>query len=166
MAEPYLGEIRLFANNFAPQGWVKCEGQILSIQQNTALFALLGTTYGGNGTTTFALPDLRGRVPIHFDSNFPLGEMQGEENHTLTVNEMPAHNHMVQASNASSATKPTSNLWGNLSAENQYGPAATLTPMNQGSVSTAGGSQPHTNMQPLLSLNFCIAIAGIFPPRN
>jgi microcystin-dependent protein len=164
MSEPYLGEIRLFGTTFAPKGWAFCEGQILPIAQNQALFAILGTTYGGNGQTTFALPDLRGRVPIHFGGTYQLGTAQGEAAHTLTVNEIPAHNHLVQGStNAASNPAPTNNTWAN--SANLYGAAATTT-MNPAAIANAGGSQAHSNMQPYLALNFCIALTGIFPTRN
>lgn len=166
MSEPYLGEIRLFANNFAPKGWALCQGQILSIQQNSALFSLLGTTYGGNGTTTFALPDLRGRVPIHFNSTFPLGAAQGEASHTLTNSEMPAHTHMASGSSTASQPTPNNQVWGTDTSVNLYGTATALTTMNAGAISTTGGSQAHSNMQPYLVLNYCIALQGIYPTRN
>lgn len=172
MSEPFLGEIRMFANNYAPHGWMFCEGQILQINQNQALFSLLGTVYGGNGTTTFALPDLRGRVPIHVASNIPLGTSQGEAAHTLTTNEMPQHTHQVSASSANATSlQPVNNTWavGIGQLNNQlplYESASTLVQMNAGAINTAGGSQPHNNMQPYLATNFAIAIQGIYPSRN
>ncbi|MGZ4107820.1 MAG: phage tail protein [Tumebacillaceae bacterium] len=165
MSEPYIGEIRLFGNTYAPRGWALCNGQILSIQQNAALFSLLGTTYGGNGQTTFALPDLRGRVPIHQNSSFPLGAVGGEATHTVTITEMPAHTHLVRGStNAASTPDPTNATWAN--AENLYAAATALTPMNGATITPTGGSQPHDNMQPYTAMNYCIALVGIYPSRN
>ncbi|MWV42038.1 phage tail protein [Paenibacillus sp. HJL G12] len=164
MSEPFLGEIRLFANNYAPRGWMFCEGQILQISQNTALYSLLGAVYGGDGRTTFALPDYRGRVPIHVGANFPLGMAAGEEIHTLTINEMPQHTHQVSAASSSDAVPPLNNTWGG--APNGYAPAASLTAMNASAVSTAGQSQAHSNMQPYLVANYAIAVQGIFPSRS
>ncbi|GIQ69908.1 phage tail protein [Xylanibacillus composti] len=166
MSEPYLGELRLFPIGYAPRGWAACEGQTLAINQNQALFALLGTMYGGNGSTTFNLPDLRGRVPIHFTSSHPLGTRAGEERHTLTIAEMPAHNHMVSASNTvASQPEPTGNVWAAQKLP-AYAPAGTTVTMNENSVALAGGSQAHNNMQPYLGVQFCIALQGIFPSRN
>lgn len=165
MSEPFVGEVRLFANNYAPRGWMFCEGQILQINQNQALYSLLGNVYGGDGVTTFALPDYRGRVPIHVSPTIPLGTAQGEANHTLTVNEMPQHTHQVSASsNTASATSPLNNAWA--ATNNLYDPAATMTQMNAQAIGAAGGSQPHANMQPYQVLNYAIAIQGIFPSRN
>jgi microcystin-dependent protein len=166
MSEPFIGEIRLFGNNYAPRGWMKCEGQILQIMTNQALYSLLGTTYGGNGTTTFALPDLRGRVAIHNGPGVPYGTSAGEAAHTLTVNEMPQHSHNVSASsNTADQISPAGNVWA-ATTINSYVPPATLVPMSTGAVSTSGGSQPHDNMQPYLAVNYCIAVQGIFPSRN
>jgi microcystin-dependent protein len=175
--EGYIAEIRLFAGNFAPRGWAFCQGQILSIAQNTALFSLLGTTYGGNGQTTFALPDLRGRVPVGTGQgpglpSINLGEMAGEPTHTLIITEMPAHNHQAQAqgnTNAGGTTSPTGATWATSTArDNIYVSAAPNTPMaaNTVTVGIAGGSQPHNNMQPYLGLNYIICLQGIFPSRN
>jgi microcystin-dependent protein len=169
MPEPYLAEIRLFPYNSVPRGWMLCEGQILVIAQNQAVFSLLGTTYGGNGQTTFALPDLRGRVPINFGvtlaSTFPLGQAQGEASHTLTINEMPAHSHLAHgSSDPSTSISPQNNVWG--IQNNLYGPADALALMNGEAISNTGGNVPHSNMQPYLALNFCIALEGIFPSRN
>jgi microcystin-dependent protein len=167
MADPYLGEIRLFGTTYAPNGWAFCEGQILPIAQNQALFALLGTTYGGNGTSTFALPDLRGRVPIHFNGIFPLGNAQGEQSHTLTVTELPQHNHQVSgSSNNDDSTSPQSNTWGTQSQKTPFLPPANLVQMNTAALTNAGGNQAHANMQPYQALNYCIALVGIFPSRN
>jgi microcystin-dependent protein len=171
VANPFLGEIRLLPYNFAPQGWAFCNGQLLPITQNTALFSLLGTTYGGNGTNNFALPDLRGRVPISSGqgpglTNYFLGEVAGSENVTLTSNEMPTHIHQVVANNGpGSATRPAGAVPARTGTSN-YAAAPDGTAMNAGMISSAGGSQPHQNLQPLLVLNFCIAMQGIFPSRN
>ncbi|MGE5704361.1 MAG: phage tail protein [Clostridia bacterium] len=165
MSEPFVGEIRLFANNYAPRGWMFCEGQILQINQNQALYSLLGTVYGGNGVTTFALPDYRGRVPIHVSQTIPLGTAQGEAAHTLTINEIPQHTHQVSASsNTPSSPYPANNAWA--ATDNTYDPAATMVTMNANAIGTAGGSQPHNNMQPYLVLNYAIAVQGIYPSRN
>lgn len=163
--EPYIGEIRLFSFNGIPRGWLPCEGQLLPIQQNQALFALLGTTYGGNGVNNFAVPDLRGRVPVQFDSTYPLGTATGTPTHTLTTAEIPAHTHAVKAS---SATASSANLTGNVWAQetNSFGPAESLAPMSGAAISKAGGSQPHENMQPYLAMGFYIATQGIFPSRG
>lgn len=165
MSEPFLGEVRLFANNYAPRGWMFCEGQILQINQNQALYSLLGSVYGGDGVKTFALPDYRGRVPIHVSQSISLGKAQGEAVHTLTINEMPQHTHQVSgSSNTQTAQSPANNTWAAF--ENLYGPAATMVQMSQAAIGTAGGSQPHNNMQPYLVLNYAIAVQGIFPTRN
>lgn len=171
-AEPILGSIGIFAGNFAPRGWAFCNGQLLSIAQNTALFSLLGTTYGGNGQTTFALPNLQGRTPIHAGqgsglSNRNLGEQGGTESHTLMVGEIPAHAHAL---NANSAVGTTDTAAGNVIAKNAAGvpqfSAAPDSPMAASSIGATGGSQPHNNMPPFLALNYCIALEGIFPSRN
>ena len=169
MSDPFLAEIKLFAGNFAPRGWAFCNGQILSIAQNTALFSLLGTTYGGNGQTTFALPDLRGRVPVHPGqgpglSNVTLGQAAGSENVTLQQTQMPAHGHLVAASNGGAGgSRPAGNF---LAAGGSYAAASDGTTMNPGMVQNTGGSQPHENRQPYLGLNFIIALEGVFPSRN
>ena len=179
MAEPFIGQIIMFAGNFAPRGYAFCWGQILSIAQNTALFSILGTTYGGNGQTTFALPDLRGRVPIQPGqgpglSPYSLGQQAGTETVTLLSTQIPAHNHLITASEGngtaqtpgggflSAGVVPTS---GNaaVSAYRNSTDGTTLAPT---SITNTGGSQPHNNIQPYLALNFCIALEGIFPSRN
>lgn len=166
MSEPFVGEIRLFANNYAPRGWAACNGQTLPINGYQALYSLLGNVYGGNGTTEFALPDLRGRVPIHFSNNHPLGQKAGEEAHTLTVGEMPAHNHLVQASSENGVdSQPNQNVW-SATQTGLYNTQASNAKLNAGAVSQAGESQPHNNMQPYLTVNFYIATEGIFPSRN
>jgi microcystin-dependent protein len=165
MSEPFLAEIKLVGFNFAPQGWALCNGQLLPINQNQALFSLLGTTYGGNGQTTFALPDLRGRTPIHVGSGVSLGERAGTESHTLSVQELPGHTHAVRASqDAADSPIPQDNLLA--AANGLYGPADALVPLRTGTVAATGGSQAHPNMQPYLALHFCIALQGIFPSRN
>ena len=163
MAEPFLSEIRIMSFNFAPRGWAMCNGQFLPINQNQALFSLLGTTFGGNGQTTFALPDLRGRVPISVGSGFSLGQSGGQEFHTITQAEMPAHTHFVRgASNAANTnTASGSALLGTQAST--YGGASNLTVMSAAAIGNVGGSQPHENRQPFLTLNFCIALQGIFP---
>jgi microcystin-dependent protein len=172
MSDPFIAEIKIMSFGFAPKGWALCNGQLLPINQNQALFSLLGTTYGGNGTTTFALPDLRGRTPIHSGTGpglptYILGESAGEESHTLISSEMASHLH--QAMGTSDAGNSPVAAGGLLAAETSAmygGPAANLVSLASGSLSTVGGSQPHNNMQPFLALNFCIALVGIFPPRN
>lgn len=165
MGTPYLGEIRMFAFQFPPRGWALCNGQFLPINQNQALFSILATMYGGNGVTTFALPDLRGRTPISFSAAHAQGERGGEEAHTLSLNEMPAHTHIVQAGNsAANSASPA----GNFFAQNSGGyatnpPNATMAPET---ITNSGGSQPHQNMAPYLVISFCIALQGIFPSRN
>jgi len=166
MSEPFLGEIRIVTFNFPPKGWAFCNGQLLAINQNQALFALLGTTYGGNGQTTFALPNLQGRIPIHFGNGFTQGQQGGEAVHTLLISEMPAHNHGVTASaNPADQGSPQNTYWANESA-NAYSSSPPDAAMAPQAVSAAGGSQPHNNLSPYLVLNFCIALQGIFPSRN
>ena len=166
MAEPFLSEIRIMSFNFAPKGWAFCNGQFLPINQNQALFSLLGTTFGGNGQTTFALPDLRGRTPIHVGNGHTLGEKAGEQAHTVTAAEMPMHTHAVNSSSSSTGgvSSPANNVIG--SANNMFHTPDSLTPMNAGTITNTGGSQAHLNMQPFLNLSFCIALQGIFPSPN
>ena len=165
MSQPFIGEIRMFGGNFAPQGWMFCDGSILAIAENDALFALIGTTYGGDGQTTFALPDLRSRVPMHQGNGHTLGEMSGAETVTLNVNQLPSHGHVPQASNAGGATSPAGNVWAN-SAALQFAPSnSPLQPMNQGVMGTAGGSQPHDNMLPFQAVSFIISLFGVFPSQ-
>jgi len=163
MAQPYVGEIRMFAGNFPPAGWMFCEGQLLPISENETLFQLIGTTYGGDGQSTFALPDLRGRLPIHQGNGFILAEPGGAEEITLTVNQVPAHNHQWLASEAS-ATSLTP--LGNVPAEASkrfYVAPSSVSAMAPTAMSLTGGSQPHTNFQPYLCVNFIISLFGIFP---
>ena len=168
MAEPFLSEIRIFSFNFPPKGWAFCNGQLLPINQNQALFALLGTTYGGNGQTNFALPNLRGRLPIHVGNGHTLGEAAGSSAVTISQQTMPQHLHFVNAVNSPATTNtPTNALMLAQSTGSQgYAAAANLTAMAPEAVGNVGGSQPHTNMMPYLVLNFCIALQGIFPSQN
>jgi microcystin-dependent protein len=165
MSEPFLGEIRIMSFNYAPKGWALCNGQLLPINQNQALFSLFGTTYGGDGQTTFALPDLRGRVPVHAGNGFTQGQRAGEENHTLTTSEMQAHTHLPQGdSGPANAGTPVGNTWAYQDAA-PYAAAPNVT-MNITASGATGGSQPHPNLSPYLALNFCVALQGIFPSRN
>lgn len=166
MSECFISEIRIFPFNTIPRGWARCEGQLLPINSNQALYSLIGTTYGGNGTSNFALPDLRGRVPIHANGTYTQGHTGGEANHTLTVNEMPAHSHTVAASSgAATAPSPANNVWAGTGDNSLYAATANTT-MNAAALADSGGSQPHENMQPYQALSFCIALQGIYPPRN
>ncbi|HXH02316.1 MAG TPA: tail fiber protein [Candidatus Competibacteraceae bacterium] len=168
MAQPYVGEIRMFAGNFAPAGWMLCEGQLLPIAENEALFQLIGTTYGGDGESTFALPDLRGRVPIHQGSDnqgnfYTLGKSGGSETVTLTVSQIPAHSHPLLASMALATQEgPSRNVTGQ-SEINIYGQTPPLAQMSAVTIASNGSSQPHDNMQPFLCINFIISLFGIFP---
>ena len=165
MSEPFLGEIRVFSFNFAPQGWAQCSGQLLPINQNQALFSLLGTTYGGDGQTTFALPNLKGRVPMHFATHL-LGETGGAESHTLTAGQLPAHTHALNATSANATTGNPTNAVPARATSPMYRAPSALTALHPLTVGNAGGSQPHANMQPFLTLTFAIALQGIFPSRN
>ena len=168
MSEPFIGEVQIFGFNFAPRGWAFCSGAQLSIAQNTALFSLLGTTYGGNGQTTFALPDLRGRTPVG-GYGFPvtLGEQAGVENVTLTTAQVPAHAHSVNASAAAGTTRNPGNALYGVTPAALHGPSSgSPVQLDPRTVAAAGGSQPHNNMQPYVAINFCIALQGIFPSRN
>jgi microcystin-dependent protein len=167
MAEPFLSEIRIMSFVFAPKGWALCNGQLLPINQNQGLFSLLGTTFGGDGRVNFALPDLRGRTPIHVGSGHTLGERGGEQAHTLSIAEIPTHTHVLNASSADSNAPGAAPLpGGNLLAKSPqqiYNAPTNLVALNAGSVTNTGGSQAHLNMQPFLTLNVCIALQGIFP---
>jgi microcystin-dependent protein len=166
MAEPFLAEIRIVSFNFAPKGWAMSNGQLLPINQNQALFSLLGTTFGGDGRVNFALPDLRGRTPIHFGAGFTLGERAGEQAHTLTMSEMPAHTHFVNGSTPlGTLNNGSSNALGVSQAPVYEGPL-NLTTLIPPSITNTGGSQAHQNMQPFLTLTACIALQGIFPSQT
>ena len=165
MSEPFLSEIKIVSFNFPPKGWALCNGQLLPINQNQALFSLLGTTYGGNGQTNFALPNIRGRVPIHIGNGHTLGEAAGSTSVTVNIQQLPTHLHALQATNTNGAiANPTNAVLG--AANNFYTNPVSLTTLNPASVTSVGGSQPHNNMMPYLVLNFIIALQGIFPSRN
>lgn len=167
MAEPFLSEIRIMSFGYAPRGWAMCNGQLLPINQNQALFSLLGTTFGGNGQTNFALPDLRGQVPIHVGQSHTLGEKGGEQAHTLTLSEMPQHLHTANATSTNGGVIiPTGNLLAGGTPQLYHLPDNNLNAMNAATLGNVGGSQAHLNMQPFLTLNFCIALQGIFPSPN
>lgn len=165
MSNPFMGEIKIVSFNFPPKGWAFCNGQMLPINQNQALFSLLGTTYGGNGQTTFGLPNLQGRTPVHIGQGIVQGQSAGEQAHTLTTSEMPAHNHLP-VGNSGAATVPTAagNLWAN--GNNPAYSGAVNAAMDPSEILPVGGSQAHDNMSPYLVLNFVIALSGIFPSRN
>ena len=165
MSEPFLGEIKIISWNFPPKGWAFCNGTLLPINQNQALFSILGTTYGGDGRTTFGLPNLQGRVPVHVGNGISLGELGGETAHTLIISEMPAHTHVPAGSNAApNSRSPAGKIW-TASPTQPFGPSAN-TAMNPAAIQPTGGSQPHENMSPYLVLNFVIALQGIFPSQN
>lgn len=170
MSDPYLSEIRIFSFAFAPQGWARCDGQLLPINQNQALFSLLGTNYGGNGQTNFALPDLRSRTPLHTGNSHTLGERGGEAAHTLSISELPLHFHgapnaVVDANANADQGDPAGNLWAN-SGKSNYTTDAPNSTMAPNAIANVGGSQAHENRSPYLVLNFCIALQGIFPSHN
>jgi len=166
MAQPYVGEIRIFAGNFAPAGWMLCNGQILPISENETLFQLIGTTYGGDGQSTFGLPDLRGRVPVHQGSGFALAQMGGQETVTLTTSQLPQHTHNAAAASSPGNTDSPAgvNSWAAV-ATPLYSTVATNAQMNAGAISATGGSQPHDNMSPYLTINYIISLFGIFPSQ-
>jgi microcystin-dependent protein len=165
VSTPFLSEIKIVSFGFAPKGWALCQGQLLPINQNQALFSLLGTTYGGDGRVNFGLPNLQGRTPVHMGSGFTLGQLGGEQAHTLSISEIPTHVHVANGTaNAGNNPIPTGNYLGE--ADNTYTAAVNLTSLNPATVSATGGSQAHLNMQPFLVLNFCIALQGIFPSQT
>jgi microcystin-dependent protein len=167
VAEPFLSEIRMMSFSFPPRGWALCDGQLLPINQNQALFSLLGTVYGGDGRVNFALPDLRGRTPIHEGGGFTLGQRGGEVAHTLSVGELPFHTHVAKASPSDGNNViPTGNVLASPLNQSYRAPDQALTSMLAGTIGNAGGSQAHENMQPYLTLSFCIALQGIFPSQN
>lgn len=168
MAQPYVGEIRMFAGNFAPSGWMMCEGQLLSIAEYETLFFLIGSTYGGNAETTFALPDLRGRVPVHmgdyFGTNYQLAEITGSEEVTLTINQIPSHTHSLITSGAiANASSPAKNILAVSTQISSLTESSADLNMSNSAINANGGSQPHDNMQPYLCINFIISLYGIFP---
>jgi microcystin-dependent protein len=170
MGTPFLSEIKIMSFGFAPKGWALCNGQLLPINQNQALFSLLGTTYGGDGRVNFGLPNLQGRVPMHMGSGHTLGELGGEQAHTLSISEIPTHVHVANASSSlGNATTPQTSGTGNILAKgnNLYtNPPSSLTSLIPSTLATVGGSQAHLNMQPFLTLSFCIALSGIFPSQT
>jgi microcystin-dependent protein len=170
VANQFIGELRVFSFGFAPRGWAQCNGQILAIAQNQALFALYGTAFGGDGVRTFGLPNLQGRVAIHQAPGLPIGVVGGEQAHTLTLNELPKHNHFVSADTVVAAPDGQNPAPNRVLAQSSgvalYGPAGALAPMAPGAIGMTGGSQPHDNMSPYTVLNVCVALTGIFPSPN
>ena len=165
MSSPFIGEIRMFAGNFAPVDWALCNGALMPIDQNTALFNLIGTTYGGDGQTTFALPNLQSRVPVHVGPGFALGQSGGTESVTLTTSQIPAHGHVPLANPTGTAPSPSNAVWGAWTGS-QYSDQAPAATMNAAALQQAGGSQPHDNMAPFLTLNFIISLFGVFPSQS
>ena len=165
MSEPFLGQLMLASWNFAPKGWAMSNGQLMAINTSAALFSLLGTTFGGDGVRTFALPNLQGRVPVHQGPNFNMGQTGGEETHTILQGETPAHNHLVSALGSASVTDPTGNYLGGNGAQ-VFNTFTSLALMNSGMITTIGGSQSHENRQPYLTMTWVIALVGIFPSRS
>ncbi|WP_312110760.1 phage tail protein [Brevibacillus reuszeri] len=168
MSDAYLGEIRMFGGNYAPQGWALCNGQLLNISENEALYSLLGTTYGGDGRTTFGLPDLRGRIPVHRSSTIPYGSNAGVESVTVTSANLPAHTHLANASmDGGTLTSPNNAVWATSSLKNYSdGTSGSPVQMNVQSVSYVGGNQPHDNMMPSLTISFIISLYGAYPPHS
>ena len=176
MGQPFIGEIRMFGGNFAPNGWALCQGQTMAIDQNAALFQLIGTTYGGDGQSTFGLPDLQGRLPVHMGTartgtSYVIGEKAGVEGVTLTVNQLPSHNHALQATASTPSLSPSNALPATASSTepgvNTYGPGTgSATNLTAGTILSDGGTQPHSNIQPILAINFIISLFGIFPSQN
>ena len=167
MSTPFIGEIKLFSFNWAPRGWALCQGQLLPINQYTALFSLLGTYYGGNGVNSFALPDLRGRGAVHQSGNYIIGEMAGTESVMLIQSQLPVHQHALQATTTTGAEgKPLGNLLATPAQPRYASDASNLVALNPASVQPQGGNQPHNNMQPYLALSYCISLTGLFPSRN
>lgn len=167
MVEPFVGEIRTFAFGIVPTGWALCNGQLLQINSNQALYSIIGVRYGGDGMTNFALPNLQGRTPIHMSSNYPIATSGGEATHTLTINEIPQHTHQANGSSANAdMPKPEGNTWATTATTRPiYAATANIT-MNATAIGTAGASQAHNNMQPYIAVSFCISLQGIYPSRN
>src|SRR4051812_24435498 len=164
--DAFLGEVRMFGGNFAPRGWALCAGQLMAISQNETLYALIGTTYGGDGVNTFGLPDLRGRIPVHQGSGFVIGQLAGSENVTLTSTQIPVHSHLAQGlSGDGTQPGPAGNIWAT-SALGQFSPGPPNATMGAAAISPTGSTQPHSNMMPFLGINFIIALEGIFPSQN
>jgi microcystin-dependent protein len=167
MGEPFVGEIRMFGGNFAPAGWAFCSGQLMPISENDTLFNLIGTTYGGDGQETFGIPDLQGRVPIHQGPGFTIGQKAGEENVTLTVQQIPSHPHVPTCQSTNAPTSGAGGgLWAATTTQQIYSTTAPATQMNAGAVASAGGSQPHDNMMSYLVVSFIISLFGVFPSQN
>jgi microcystin-dependent protein len=170
MSQPYVGEIRMFGGNFAPAGWMFCDGQLLSIAENEVLFALIGTTYGGDGENTFALPDLRGRIPIHQGTHngmdYAMGEGSGQENVQIELDQLPAHTHTLMANDGTAESENPSGALPSHASRRTYGPPSQLSQMAANAVENTGGSQPHSNMQPYLCVSFIISLFGIFPSQT
>lgn len=162
MAQPYIGEIRMFGGSFDPLGWAFCNGQLMPISENEALFTLIGTIYGGDGQETFALPDLRGRTPIHQGNGYSIGETGGVESVTLSVNQIPIHNHPPQSGTAATTSNPNGMVWADW-ADTPYSDATTIVPMAAGAIAATGGNQPHDNMPPYLAVSFIISLYGLYP---
>ncbi len=166
MSQPFVGEIRMAGFNFPPAGWARCDGSLLPIAENDTLFNLIGTTYGGDGQTTFALPDLRGRMPVHAGNGLTLGQVGGVEQVTLTANQIPSHTHAAQAQNSvGNSASPANSVWAN-STLNQFTAGPAAAPMNAANVAATGGNQPHDNMMPFTAVNFIISLFGIYPSQN
>jgi len=165
MSEPYIGEIKLFPIHYVPRGWIPCEGQLLNISTNQALYSILGIRYGGDGRTNFKLPNLTGRVAIHYSADYPQGRSGGEAKHQLTVSELPSHTHEVKASSSEAdSVTPKEKVWAN--GASPYAVTGTKAKMNSGAIHTAGGDSAHSNMQPFLAMRYCIAIQGVYPSRG
>lgn len=165
MSEAYIGEIRMFGGNFAPQGWALCNGQLLDIAENEALFSLLGTTYGGDGQTTFALPDLQGRLPIHINTTYPLGAKGGTENVTITTNQLPAHTHNAHTSSEGTSPAAGNSVWSDTT-DNIFATSGATVNMNANSITAVGNNMPHNNLMPFTTLTFIISLWGTYPPQQ
>jgi microcystin-dependent protein len=166
VSQPYVGEIRMFAGNFAPAGWALCQGQLMPISENETLFNLIGTTYGGDGVNTFAVPNLQSRVPVHVGPGFLLGQAAGSETVTLTTQQIPSHGHVPQANGTASQPSPASNVWAAASPTPQFSNETPAITMATQAIGSTGGSQPHDNMLPFLAINFIIALFGVFPSQS